>query len=142
MVVSGNPTDEFRALAARANAAGTAQVHFIGYVTEETLVKLYNRAQALIFPSRYEGFGLPVLEAMACGCPVICSAATSLREVAGEAAILIDPDDAIALANTLTELLQNHEIGPTLAAAGIARAQAFTWALTAARTLAVYREVC
>ena len=142
LVVSGNPTAEFRHLAARANAAGEARIHFLGYVSEETLIVLYNRAQALVFPSRYEGFGLPVLEAMACGCPVICADATALPEVAGGAALLIDPDDAEGLVDALVAVLADPERAAELAAAGLARARACTWATTAARTLAVYREVC
>lgn len=142
LVVTGKPTDEFRCLAERAQAAGEARVCFLGVVSEETLVILYNRARALVFPSRYEGFGLPVLEAMACGCPVICSGATSLREVAGDAALLVDPDDADSLANALAGVIADPALAANLAMAGLARARAFTWATTAARTLAVYREVC
>lgn len=142
LVVTGSPTAEFRSLAEEAHANGMARVNFVGYVTEETLVALYNRARAFVFPSRYEGFGLPVLEAMACGCPVICANTTSLPEVAGDAALLIDPDDRDALADALAAVLHDRDLAARLTAAGIARARQFTWEETATRTLAIYREVC
>ena len=140
LLVTGNPTAEFRALADEANARATASVRFVDYVGEETLVALYNRACAFIFPSRYEGFGLPILEAMACGCPVICSNATSLPEVAGDAALQVAPDDAPALADAIATLLTDREMAARLAAAGLVRAREFTWARTAERTIAVYRD--
>jgi alpha-1,3-rhamnosyl/mannosyltransferase len=142
VLVTGNPTAEFRRLAAEAEEVGRGHFHFLGFVSEEELIALYNRASAFVFPSRYEGFGLPILEAMACGCPVICSNTTSLPEVAGDAALLIDPQDPVALAEAIATILTDQERRTRLGLAGIQRAGAFTWTRTAEQTLAVYREVC
>jgi glycosyltransferase involved in cell wall biosynthesis len=103
-----------------------------GYVGDEELAELYRRAVALVFPSRYEGFGLPVLEALASGTPVVASDDAAVREVAGDAALYGD------LAEALRRAIAER---PRLAAAGIERARRFSWAETARRTLEVYREV-
>jgi glycosyltransferase involved in cell wall biosynthesis len=95
-----------------------------------------------VFPSLYEGFGMPVLEAMACGAPVITSATTSLPEVAGDAAVLIDPHSPEQLAEALVHVLTDRALRETLRAKGFERAKQFTWERAARSTLAVYREVC
>jgi glycosyltransferase involved in cell wall biosynthesis len=117
------------------------RVHFPGYVAAEDQAALYSLADLFAFPSRYEGFGLPVLEAMACGTPVVCSQAGSLPEVAGDAALLIPPDDATALAAALREVLQDGALRQGLRERGLERAHRFTWEETARRTLAVYEQV-
>jgi len=104
-----------------------------GYVDKSELASLYRGAAALVLPSRYEGFGLPVLEAMACGTPVVVSGDAALREVAGDAAVYSDGDLAEAVRTALTER-------DRLVAAGLERAKAFSWEETARRTLDVYRE--
>lgn len=114
------------------------RVIFTGYVPDEDLVLLYNAAAAFLYPSLYEGFGLPILEAMACGAPVVCSNVASMPEVAGDAALLIDPTDAEALAMALRRLATEPELRADLATRGPARAGAFSWARAAAQTLAVY----
>jgi glycosyltransferase involved in cell wall biosynthesis len=114
------------------------RVEFIGYVEHESLASLYRGAACLVFPSRYEGFGLPVLEAMASGTPVVATTAGAVPEVAGDAAILVAPGDPTALADGVREALAKRE---QLVAAGLERARQFTWAETARRTLAVYREL-
>jgi len=141
LLVTGKPTAEFCTLADAANARTAGCINFLGFVSEEALIALYNRADAFVFPSRYEGFGLPILEAMACGCPVICSNTTSLPEVAGEAALMIDPEDPAALAEAIATVCSDYELRARLIAAGRERARAFTWAHTAEQTLSAYREV-
>jgi glycosyltransferase involved in cell wall biosynthesis len=109
-------------------------VELRGYVEKDELANLYRGAAALVLPSKYEGFGLPVLEAMACGTPVVASTDTALREVAGDAAVYADGDLVEAIRTALTER-------DRLVTAGLERAKAFSWEETARRTLDVYREV-
>jgi glycosyltransferase involved in cell wall biosynthesis len=113
-----------------------------GTVPADHLRCLYSHADLFVFPSRYEGFGLPVLEAMACGVSVITSNATALPEVAGDAAILINPEDPEELAEAMIRVLEDKSLRETLQEKGIERAREFTWAQTARQTLAVYHEVC
>ena len=115
-----------------------SRVEFRGHVAREELAALYRGAACLVFPSRYEGFGLPVLEAMASGTPVVATAAGALPEVAGDAAILVEERNPVALAGGIERALADRE---RLVAAGLARAKRFTWAETARRTLEVYREL-
>jgi glycosyltransferase involved in cell wall biosynthesis len=103
-----------------------------GYVPKEELVSLYQRAACLVFPSRYEGFGLPVVEAMACGTPVVAAPEPAMQEVAGDAAIFTDD-----LADGIRRALADRE---RLAAAGLERAKSFSWEETARITAGVYRE--
>lgn len=117
-------------------------VQFTGYVPDEHLPALYSGADLFVFPSLYEGFGLPPLEAMACGTPVVCSNAASLPEVVGDAAVTVDPYDVDALAEAMHRVLADRELREDLRARGLARARQFTWERTARETLAVYREVC
>ena len=109
-------------------------------VTDAQLVTLYRHAVALVYPSRYEGFGLPVLEAMACGTPVIASTAASIPEVLGDAGILVDPDDLQGWANAIYAILERPELREKMRASGLLRAKTFTWARTATITLDVYRQ--
>jgi alpha-1,3-rhamnosyl/mannosyltransferase len=117
------------------------RVHVLRSVTNEQLVALYNRAEALVFPSRYEGFGLPVLEAMACGCPVICSDATSLPEVAGDAALFVKPNDDAEIAGAMQRLVKDKTLKSSLSERGLRQAARFDWKKTAAETVSVYREI-
>jgi glycosyltransferase involved in cell wall biosynthesis len=109
-----------------------------GHVPNDDLPALYSGAQALVFPSLYEGFGLPVLEAMACGAPVACSNAASLPEVAGDTAAFFDPLDVDGLAVTLSSLLADARLRAALRERGLAHARAFTWAACAQATLEAY----
>ncbi|MCL6647698.1 MAG: glycosyltransferase family 4 protein [Chloroflexi bacterium] len=119
--------------------AGLAgRVRFLHYVPADDLPALYGAALGFVLPSRYEGFGLPVLEAMACGAPVVTTTAGALPEVAGEAALLVPPDDPPALAAALARLWDDPELRQRLIAAGQARAQHFTSEREARQTLAVY----
>jgi glycosyltransferase involved in cell wall biosynthesis len=113
-------------------SATTRGVHVTGYVDDETLVSLYRRAVAFAYPSLDEGFGLPVLEAMACGCPVLTSDVPVLREVAGGAADLIDPLDVASIAAGLEVLVTDDARRASLVERGFARAAQFSWARTAA----------
>jgi glycosyltransferase involved in cell wall biosynthesis len=110
------------------------RVIFPGFVTDADLPALYSLASIFAYPSLYEGFGLPVLEAMACGTPVVCSSASSLPEVAGDAALLADPTDVDALTHALDEALTNDPLRAELRRRGAAQAARFTWP-AAARTL-------
>jgi glycosyltransferase involved in cell wall biosynthesis len=116
-------------------------VHFIGYVGEAELPALYNGADLFIFPSLYEGFGLPVLEAMACGTPVVTSNVSSLPEVAGDAALLVDPYNVGEIAEAMRRVLQGPTLAEELRAKGLERAKQFTWEQTARQTLSVYAKV-
>jgi glycosyltransferase involved in cell wall biosynthesis len=110
-------------------------------LTDDDLPALYNGASLFVFPSLYEGFGLPVLEAMACGTPVITSNVSSLPEVAGNAAMLVDPYNVDALAGTMRHVLSDQALAADLRARGLQRAQQFSWERTARETLAVYKDV-
>jgi glycosyltransferase involved in cell wall biosynthesis len=111
-----------------------------GYVTDEQLRALYSSCRAFVYPSLYEGFGLPPLEAMNCGAPVVAGRTAAVAEVTGGAARLFDPLDADALARALLELLEDDAARRALAQAGLARAAHFSWERTARATLAVYAE--
>ena len=110
-------------------------------VADGDLPRLYGGADALCYPSKYEGFGLPPLEAMACGCPVLCVRASSLPEVVGDAAILLPADDSNAWADALEKLLTQPIVRERWCESGLARAQKFSWAETARQTKRVYEEV-
>jgi glycosyltransferase involved in cell wall biosynthesis len=112
-----------------------------GYVDEETLACLYSGAAAFVYPSWYEGFGLPVLEAMACGCPVICSDTSSLPEVAGDAAVFIGPRDAEALTEALDRVTEDADLHQNMRRRGLLRAMEFSWENTALKTLEVFAKV-
>lgn len=118
-----------------------SQVRHLGFIPDADLPILYRRADALVFPSLYEGFGLPVLEAMASGMPVITSNAGSLPEVAGDAALMIDATNRDGLAAAIAQVLGNPTLHADLAHRGVQRAAQFSWHETARRTLAVYQEV-
>jgi alpha-1,3-rhamnosyl/mannosyltransferase len=115
-------------------------VHFLGRIDDDDLPALYTAATVFVFPSRYEGFGLPVLEAMACGTPVACSNASSLPEVAGDAALLFAPTDTSAIAQAIQRLTDDASLRADLRQRGLRQAARFTWRRTAELTLAVYRD--
>lgn len=114
---------------------------FTGYLSEADLSALYSSCRVFIYPSLYEGFGLPPLEAMACGAPVITSRIGSIMEVVGSAAHLFDPRDAEALAQSIIKLLEDDGERERLSRAGMERALQFTWEKTARQTLGIYRQV-
>lgn len=111
------------------------------YVTETELLRLYQYSRMFVFPTLYEGFGLPVLEAMACGTPVLTSSVSSLPEIAGDAALLTDPYSVEQISDAIVRLALDEELRGTLREKGIARAKMFSWTTTAQQTLDVYRSV-
>jgi glycosyltransferase involved in cell wall biosynthesis len=117
----------------------TGRVHAVGYVPEEDLIALYGGAEVLAYPSHFEGFGLPSLEAMACGTPVVASDVSALREVGGGAAVLVPVGDADALAARIAELVDDPRARAAASARGLARAAEFRWETTAARVWAFAR---
>ena len=116
------------------------RVVFTGYVSETVLNLLYNRAALFVYPSLYEGFGLPPVEAMACGCPVVASAASALPETLGDAAILVDPTSTSALADAMRSVLERDELRRDLREKGLRRAATYSWEKVAEQTRAVYAE--
>jgi glycosyltransferase involved in cell wall biosynthesis len=118
-----------------------ARVRFIKQPSPAHLVALYNGASVLILPSFYEGFGLPVLEAMQCGTPVIASNRACLPEVVGQAGLLFDPDDTAALAEGLRRILHDASLRQELIHRGLERVQRFSWETSARQTLQVYKRV-
>src|SRR5207249_7313512 len=131
--------EDLRQLVAHADIE--KQTIFTGMVNDERLVELYQQAIVFVFPSRYEGFGLPVLEAMACGCPVLSSNASSLPEVAGDAAILLDPMDVEGFTREMVRVLSDSDLRRDLRERGLARASQFSWDRAASETIAVYRAL-
>ncbi len=138
LVLAGVDRGEVEGLAA---AAETGRVVGLGSVSEATLLTLYRRAFVLVYPSRYEGFGCPLIEAMASGLPVMASRAASIPEVAGDAALLVDPEDAGAWADGLVRLLADDAFRAELVSRGRERAALCTWERTARLTRDVYRRV-
>jgi glycosyltransferase involved in cell wall biosynthesis len=117
-------------------------VDFLDYVPDAELPALFAACDAFVFPSLYEGFGLPPLEAMACGAPVVCSNTSSLPEVVGDAALLINPRDVGEIANAIERVITDSTLRDSLRAKGLAQSKKFSWERAAHETLAVYKSVC
>jgi glycosyltransferase involved in cell wall biosynthesis len=142
LVVPGYPTPHEAELAALARELGVAdRVRLPGWLHQQDIEGLYRAATCVVYPSLYEGFGLPVLEAMARGVPVACSDRSSLPEVAGQAALLFDPENLDAIRSAVTRLLKDPALRERLSSAGRERAACFTWARTAELTLESYERV-
>ena len=140
LVVAGRPDDRYPQPLESARRLGLKDsVIFSGYLTEADLKIFYSRARALVLPSFYEGFGLPVLEAFACGCPVITGRVASLPEICQDAAILVDPRSSAELKTAMEKILIQKGLREELISRGYARAKFFTWEKTAEKTAAVYR---
>jgi glycosyltransferase involved in cell wall biosynthesis len=137
--------DEISKYAALRRAVHQHQLHkyvrFLGYLPEETLAVMYRLAGVFVFPSLYEGFGLPPLEAMASGTPVVTSNVSSLPEVAGDAALLVDPYDPSAIADAIHTVLTDEVVRRDLRGKGLARARQFSWEASARRVHEIYRQV-
>jgi glycosyltransferase involved in cell wall biosynthesis len=116
-------------------------VRFLGRVPLDDLIRLYNAASLFVYPSLYEGFGIPILEAMACGCPVVASNASSLPEVVGEAGIMVDPYNVQHLADALQRVLEDKPLAWQMRQRGLEWARQFSWQRCAQETVAVYHQV-
>jgi glycosyltransferase involved in cell wall biosynthesis len=142
LVIVGGKGWFYETLAARVEALGlVSQVRFTGYVSDAELPLWYSAATLFVYPSLYEGFGLPPLEALACGTPVLVSDRSSLPEVVGEAGITLPPDDAEAWADAIAMLLASPDRRAAMAEAGLKQAERFSWSQTAEQTARVYRQV-
>lgn len=117
------------------------RIHFCGFVTDEDLLQLYNASEVFVFPSFYEGFGLPVIEAMACGCAVACSNTSALPEVADAAALLFDPHSIAEVKRAILDLILDRELLGRMQKLALHRASHFSWRKTAEKTLEVYYAV-
>jgi len=137
LVLAGVDRGEVEALSSQV----PGRVFALGTVDEGVLATLYRRAALLVYPSRYEGFGFPLIEAMAAGLPVVASNAASLPEVAGDAALLVDPEDMDGWADAITRLLHDPTLRDDLIARGRTRAAGFNWGRTARLTADVYRRL-
>lgn len=140
LLLIGHDSATDQELSRRYPGLDLARVRRVVQVSPAELARLYRQADLFLFPSTCEGFGLPVLEAMASGAPVIAGAASSLPEVAGDAALLVDPHDVDGLAAAMARVLADRALHSQLRAAGLARAAQFTWQAAALETLAVYRR--
>jgi len=116
-------------------------VHILGYLSGKSIMNLYSLAEALVFPSIYEGFGIPPLEAMKCGCPVIVSNTSSVPEVVGDAGLYINPKNPASIAGVLTKLVSNKDLREKLIAQGFAQSKKFSWTLSAKKLLDILRLV-
>ena len=140
LLVGGRGWADEPIFAAHARSGAGEAVHFVGTLAEDDLAGLYSHAGVFALPSLYEGFGLPVLEAMACGAPVLCSNAGPLPEVAGDAAVLLKPEDPFAWARAMLDLLTRPAAAAQLRQRGFARARQFSWGRAAQSTRDVYHE--
>ncbi|MEL6501817.1 MAG: glycosyltransferase family 1 protein, partial [Cyanobacteria bacterium J06623_1] len=142
-VITGKKDDFFYPEIAQqvAKLASRDRIIFLDYVPTEDLPVLYSMAQALVFASLYEGFGLPVLEAMACGCPVITSQVTSIPEVGGDSVLYVDPYDVDSIAQGMQQILTNSELQTDLKHQGLARAKLFSWDKTAEDVNQIFQQL-
>jgi glycosyltransferase involved in cell wall biosynthesis len=142
LVLVGGKGWLFEAIFRQVQALGLeARVHFTGYAPDEELPLWYNAATLFVFPSLYEGFGMPVVEAMACGTPVVASRSASVPEAAGEAALLFDPTNARELADRMASVLNDGNLWATMRAKGLQQATQFSWEQAGLATAVIYREL-
>lgn len=119
----------------------SGEVHILGYLSEKSLAGLYNLAQALVFPSLYEGFGIPLLEAMQCGCPVIASNTSSIPEVTGDAAIMIDPHSPEEIAEAMEKITKDSDLRSTIIEKGHAQSKKFSWEKAAKELVEIMAKI-
>ena len=143
LVLTGTPKEGHPGLLEAAKRLGLReQVRFLGYCPLDEMPALYRGAAALFYPSLFEGFGIPLVEAMWCRCPIVCSNATSLPEVAGDAALLADPHSPDALADALARILTDAALRAELVERGTRRAREFSWRRFTTEVLRSLHEVC
>ncbi len=118
------------------------KVKFLGFVDNNDIAPLYSAASLFVFPSILEGFGLPVLEAMSCGTPVIGSNSSSIPEVAGDAGVLVDVTDIEALTNAMHRVVTDTDLRSSMIRKGLVQAEKFSWRKTARETYEIYRKLC
>ncbi|MCC6039186.1 MAG: glycosyltransferase, partial [Armatimonadetes bacterium] len=140
LVFVGAASETLRLTILKAAKEHANEVVFTGYLPDEWLPTFYSAADVFAFPSRYEGFGLPVLEAMACGTPVVAGDAPAVNEIAKGVALLVPPNDWLALANALEQVLTDEDLAEDLHRRGLSLAASFTWERTASLTWQVYRR--
>jgi glycosyltransferase involved in cell wall biosynthesis len=128
-------------LAAIANSPWQKDIHYLGYLSDRQVAYFYSQAEVFVYPSYYEGFGLPVLEAMSLGAPVVTSNTSSLPEVAGDAALLIDPRDPIQLAEAILKVISDSQLRHLMVKKGKERAKLFSWEKTAKETINAYKSL-
>lgn len=143
LVLTGIAMQSHAEIKAEIHRFGLAEtVRILGYLPATDLPYLYNSARLMVFPSLFEGFGIPLVEAMACGCPVVCSSTTSLPEVVGEAGMLFDPLDTGGMAETIWSAWNDGVALARMRERGLERAKLFDWSDTALKTMAVYQKAC
>jgi len=141
LVIGGRLDYGFQEVLRRSPLAGeTSGVRLVGLIPDAALPAFYAAAACLVYPSLFEGFGLPVLEAMACGTPVIASSRSALPELVGDAGLLVDPENVAALSHAMARIMSDPDLGQELGRRGVERSRQYSWAETARRTLTVYRE--
>lgn len=142
LVIVGKQGWQYNRVFRKVNDLGlNDRVRFLGHICMDDLVAIYSGASVFVYPSQYEGFGLPVLEAMQCGAPVITTNVSSMPEVSGGAAILIDPDNIDALSTAMADVLKNATLASRLSNSGLERAKSFSWSKTARETIHIYESV-
>jgi glycosyltransferase involved in cell wall biosynthesis len=139
LVFTGEPTSELAECVGRYGVS--ARIHFVGLVPDTKLPSLYRSAEALVFPSLYEGFGLPVVESMACGTPVVTGNTSALPEVAGQAALLVDPTSVTQISDAIERIVSDTSLRRQLRRMGLAQAAQFSWSATTAAAANVLEEI-
>jgi glycosyltransferase involved in cell wall biosynthesis len=124
------------------NTFSNASIHFVGKVTDEKLIKLYQEATAFIFPSLYEGFGIPPLEAQACGCPVVVSNAASMPEVLGDSVVFFDPANTSQMQDTICRVTEDISLRKSLMERGLSNVNRFSWEDSAQKLYEIIRKHC
>jgi len=142
LVVVGKNGNQYNDVMKTIENLSVENIHFLGYCPKSMLIKLYKTAVAYICPSLYEGFGLPVLEAMRLGCPCIVSNNSALEELFSDSAILIDPNDIDSICEGVNKIIQRNDLRKKYSELGLAKSQEFSWKNTAKQTLELYRESC